>query len=241
MLLVSGRAGAGVIPEAVAVLMEAVMKSMMRSKLSKVVAGLMALSAVAFGGALLTDRTAVDQPAKREQVGNKPVIDRPAPLERHNGSEEKPGPTKTDLDRLQGVGQSSRCNIGEGIEPAKLEEIIFMVDGKRASLQNSDGGLEGGLYLDPASNPKTFDLAMSKKTIEGIYSLDGDTLRLCYDLAYPEVKRPASFTTEKDGQVLLVLKRTHGPEIFPLLDGTRAFPKLIELTPPPEAPPARSK
>jgi len=124
--------------------------------------------------------------------------------------------------------------------------MMFMVDGKRASLQGGDGEWEGGLYLDPASNPKTFDLAMSKQTIEGIYSLDGDTLRLCYDLAYPgspEVKRPAGFTIEKDkSQVLLVLKWTYGPEIFPLADGTRSFPKLIELKPPPpEVPPARCK
>jgi hypothetical protein len=79
-------------------------------------------------------------------------------------------------------------------------------------------------------------------TIEGIYSLDGDTLRLRYDLGYG-AKRPAGFTIEKDkNQVLLVLKRTYGPEIFPLADGTRSFPTLDELKPPPpEAPPARSK
>src|SRR5262249_34989900 len=101
VLLVSGRAGAGAITEAVAGLMEAVMKSMMRSGRSKVVAGLMALGAVAFGGAVLTDRPAVDQPAKRAQVGNGPVIERPAPLQRHNGAEDKSGPAKTDLDQLQ--------------------------------------------------------------------------------------------------------------------------------------------
>lgn len=126
--------------------------------------------------------------------------------------------------------------------PAKVEAIVSIVDGKRASLQNGESEWEGGLYLVPASNPKTFDPGMSEKTVEGIYSLDGDTPRLCYDPSYG-AKRPAGFTTEKDSQFLLVLKRTvPGPEIFLLGDGTRSFPKLIELTTPPPkvAPPVRS-
>jgi hypothetical protein len=101
--------------------------------------------------------------------------------------------------------------------------------------------MQGGLYLDPTRKPKTYDLATSTKTIEGIYSLDGDTLRLCYDLG-TEAKRPVGFTTEKSSQqVIIVLRRTHGPEVFPhrLLDGTRAFPPVIERatsTPPQVAP-----
>jgi hypothetical protein len=98
--------------------------------------------------------------------------------------------------------------------------------------------MQGGLYLDSTSKPKTYDFVMSEKTIEGIYSLDGDTLRLCHD-----TKRPVSFTTQKDRQqVLFVLRRIHGPEVFPyrLADGTRAFPTLIErekkATPPQNAP-----
>jgi hypothetical protein len=72
--------------------------------------------------------------------------------------------------------------------------------------------------------------------MEGIYSLDGDMLRLCYvryDLE-TEAKRPVGFATEKGSQqVLLVLKRTHGPEVFPyqLADGSRAFPSVIEVNP----------
>ncbi len=97
--------------------------------------------------------------------------------------------------------------------------------------------------MDPTSNPKTFDLAMSARTVEGVYSLDGDTLRLCYDVGH-EAKRPTGLKTEKGSQFLIVLKRTHGPELFPyrLPDGSRAWPSLIELTtPPPEGHPARVK
>jgi hypothetical protein len=108
-----------------------------------------------------------------------------------------------------------------------------MVDGKRACWQTSDGEMQGGLYLEPASKPKAYDLATSTRTIEGIYSLEGDTLRLCYDMAW-ESKRPGAFITQKGQrgimQVLVVLKRTYGPEAFPyrLADGTKAFPTIIE-------------
>ena len=147
---------------------------------------------------------------------------------------------KTDLDRLQGIW--SVVSIEEGGKPAKLEKAVFMVDGKRACWQTSESEMLGGLYLDPASKPKTYDFVMSERTMEGIYSLDGDTLRLCHDV--PEAKRPVGFTTAKGShQVLLVLKRIYGPEVFPyrLADGTKAFPPVIErakkAAPPPQVAP----
>src|SRR5262249_42142341 len=56
-----------------------------------------------------------------------------------------------------------------------------------------------------------------------------------------DTKRPVGFATQKDSQqVLFVLKRIHGPGVFPyrLADGSRAFPPGIETvkkaTPPPQ-------
>lgn len=114
-----------------------------------------------------------------------------------------------------------------------------MVDGKRACWQTSESEMQGGLYLDPTSQPKTYDFVTSERTIDGIYSLDGDTLRLCQG-----TKRPIGFATQKDRQqVLFVLKRIHGPEVFPyrLADGSRAFPQVIDgvkkATPPAQVAP----
>lgn len=146
---------------------------------------------------------------------------------------------KADLDRLQGVWSAIRME--QGGERSKLEQAVFMVDGKRACWQTSDGELQGGLYLDATRTPRFFDLAMSTRTMEGIYSLEGDTLKLCYGLGANAI-RPGSFTTAKGSfQVLIVMKRNYGPEVFPyrLPDGTRAFPTLIEqknAAPPPPAP-----
>jgi RNA polymerase sigma factor (sigma-70 family) len=147
--------------------------------------------------------------------------------------------SKTDLGRLQGVWSivSMEC----GGKPSERQRAVFMVDGKRACLQGSDKEMQGGLYLEPTAKPKAFDLATSTRTVEGIYWQEGDTLRLCYDLA-AEGKRPGGFHTEEGSQrALITLKRAHGPEVFPfrLADGTRAFPTIIEkatLKPPQTAP-----
>jgi RNA polymerase sigma factor (sigma-70 family) len=161
-------------------------------------------------------------------------------FKRDAGTGAKHDTAKTDLDRLQGVW--SVVSIEQGGRPAKLEKAVFMVDGKRACWQTSDSEMQGGLYLEPTRKPKTYDFVMSTRTMEGIYSLEGDdTLRLCHDLG-TEAKRPVGLTTEKGSQqVLFVLKRTHGPEVFPfrLADGTRGFPTIIEKakTPPPQTAP----
>jgi RNA polymerase sigma factor (sigma-70 family) len=139
----------------------------------------------------------------------------------------------TDLDQLQGVWLSAEVVVGG--EKAGLEKVALLVDGKRACWQTSDMELRGGLYLSPSDNPRTFDLATSARTIEGIYLLKGDRLVLCYDLG-PESKRPVNFKSEKGTQQVLVkLQRIHGPEVFPfrLVDGTRTFPSII--------PPARDR
>jgi RNA polymerase sigma-70 factor (ECF subfamily) len=232
---------AGVVPAKVAVLMEGAMKSMMLTKLSKAVAGLVVLGVVAFGGGAFTYGTAAGQQTKGEQEGDKPASGPSTPLKRDAGSVAKHDTARTDLDRLQGVW--SVVSIEQGGKPAKLEKAVFMVDGKRACWQTSESEMQGGLYLETSSKPRTYDFVMSTRTIEGIYSLDGDTLRLCQDVG-PEAKRPVGFATKKGShQILFVLKRTHGPEVFPfrLADGSRAFPTLIEKVekamPPPQVAP----
>jgi Surface antigen variable number repeat len=80
-------------------------------------------------------------------------------------------------------------------------------------------------------------LATSKKTLEGIYDLDGDTLRLCFDHA-EDAPRPTKFTVRLGSrQVLLVLKcQTRGRNNFRRPDGSRGFPDFLERPMPVQPP-----
>jgi RNA polymerase sigma factor (sigma-70 family) len=81
-MIAAGQAAiAGVVPAPVASLMEGVIKSMMLTKLSKAVAGLVVLSVLAFGGGLLTDGTAAGQQTRGGKDGDKPAVGQSAPLE----------------------------------------------------------------------------------------------------------------------------------------------------------------
>jgi RNA polymerase sigma factor (sigma-70 family) len=194
---------AGVVPAKVAALTEGVLKAMLFAKLS-ITTALVVVGMLAIGAGTLPSWAAAQpdiQAREKEKARRKETA-------------------KTDLDRLQGVW--SVVSVEQNGKPAKLEKTVFMVDGKRACLRTGDGELQGGLYLDQARTPKTYDFVMSERTIEGIYSLDGDTLRLCYNPA-TGAKRPVGFVTEKDkGQFLFVLKRVERAKAFGFLpDGTK--------------------
>jgi hypothetical protein len=73
-------------------------------------------------------------------------------------------------------------------------------------------GVEGVYHLDPTKTPKTFDafsVGAVRKTLVGIYTLEGDTLKLCiiYDPERVD-QRPTEFTTKAGVlRALVVLKR----------------------------------
>jgi len=66
---------------------------------------------------------------------------------------------------------------------------------------------EGKIKSDAAKKPKTMDIMGTKgpnmgKTFLTIYELNGDTLRLCYDLSGKG--RPTEFKTTPGSQLFLV-------------------------------------
>ena len=66
---------------------------------------------------------------------------------------------------------------------------------------------QGTWTIDPAATPKRLTISSVKgpnagKTLLAIYELDGDTLRVCYDLSGME--RPAEFKTAAGSQLYLV-------------------------------------
>ena len=71
---------------------------------------------------------------------------------------------------------------------------------------------QGTFKLDPKSTPKSIDLGLDGGTGLGIYSLEGDTLKLCLAEG-GKVERPTKFTAEEGARtVLLTMKRAAGSE-----------------------------
>jgi uncharacterized protein (TIGR03067 family) len=86
----------------------------------------------------------------------------------------------------------------------------------RENISILEKGVEGIYHLDPAKSPRTIDityLGPVRKTGLGIYTLDGDTLKLCLSLNPDHVdERPREFATRKGAmRILVTLKRQ--PEV----------------------------
>src|SRR5262249_15882040 len=77
-------------------------------------------------------------------------------------------------------------------------------------------GVEGVYHLDPAKSPRAIDimyLGPVRKTMLGIYTRDGVTLKLCLSLNPDRVDdRPTEFATRKGAMRVLVTLVRQSPE-----------------------------
>jgi len=122
------------------------------------------------------------------------------------------GDAKKTLAALQGVWRLESIEM-DGMEQEMIRKPPrWIIKGNKV--------LYGGehlatLTLDPASSPKIIDLEFPKpkRTYEGIFSLTGDTLRICVNKMTDGVKeRPLSFDTKgKPDCRLMVFKRLKEP------------------------------
>ena len=120
---------------------------------------------------------------------------------------------KTDLDRLQGTWKFT--SMEQDGQPAPkgedLPTITFEKD--RFTVKGPDGQVlqAGTQVLDAGKRPKTVDATVTEgegkgTTMLGIYELDGDNLKACFDTAGK--KRPTEFKTAAgSGHMLVVMKR----------------------------------
>jgi uncharacterized protein (TIGR03067 family) len=122
-------------------------------------------------------------------------------------------PAKSDdKAKLQGVWKVTGLETqGEKAPAEAASGVRFVFDGDKLHIHHGDEERKAAeVKLNPSVNPKSIDLidAEEKKTVPGIYELDGDTLRLCLGEAGDEKSRPANFVTRAGvQQSLFVLKR----------------------------------
>jgi uncharacterized protein (TIGR03067 family) len=100
--------------------------------------------------------------------------------------------------------------INGAVIPVKnLEDSRLIFKENRFTSKGGESS-EGTYAVDPTASPKTIDIKLGNGdkaiTILGIYTLDGDTYKVCS--ALPGKPRPAEFSAKPgSGQGLTVMKR----------------------------------
>jgi RNA polymerase sigma factor (sigma-70 family) len=187
----AGRAAAAVVSARTAALVRGVLRTMTLTKLKAVLTILLGIGVLAAGAAGLA------RPQLRPAQG---------PFAPQAADKEKPA--KSDQENLRGTWAGVSGEAGGNTLPADAVKNYRLVfgDGK-LTVKFAGEGKEGTFKLDPAAKPKTIDLTLDGGTGVGIYSLDGDTLKLCFTETGKE-DRPTEFATKKGRwAVLLVFKR----------------------------------
>jgi uncharacterized protein (TIGR03067 family) len=119
---------------------------------------------------------------------------------------------KDDQKKLQGkwILTSAVINGNEVPKDQVKGELVFK--GDKYSYTSGDGQKgEGTFKIDPSKKPRTMDAVpadgpVKGQTVEEIYEVDGDTLKLC--LVAPGGKRPTDFKAEAgSGRMLFTYKR----------------------------------
>jgi uncharacterized protein (TIGR03067 family) len=93
----------------------------------------------------------------------------------------------------------------EALQASKSVRIIF--DGERCIMKHPPGNEEQVFFrLDSTKKPKQIDFGEGAK---GVYELEGDTLKLCWDQQAKTNGRPTKFSLrqEKDSVNYFILKR----------------------------------
>jgi uncharacterized protein (TIGR03067 family) len=111
-------------------------------------------------------------------------------------------------DPFQGVWLPSSAEIAGKKFPDEVRKTIkLVVKGDRYTVTVGERVDKGTVKRHPSTKPKGMDITGTDgpnkgKTILAIYELDGDTLRVCYDLSGKG--RPTGFMTKEGTQLYLV-------------------------------------
>ena len=126
--------------------------------------------------------------------------------------------SKQELQRIQGAWQfTSLQENGDKVPDADLKDRTIFFGGEAFVVRQADRFLQAGTQkLDPLKTPKTINAMVAQghrmgDILLGIYELDGDTLKVCFDTEAQ--KRPADFKSEPgSGLILAVYKRLRAGE-----------------------------
>ena len=120
---------------------------------------------------------------------------------------------KKELERFQGTWKFESLEVGGmKMDVGVYKDVRLILEGDKFTHKEGKEPAHGTFKVDVSKKPKTIDITFTDgpekgNTILGIYELDGDTYRVCIDLAKKDV-RPTKFESKKGTMLVLeVLKR----------------------------------
>jgi len=113
-----------------------------------------------------------------------------------------------DSKSIQGAWTPLKAELGgQPFPPAVLKTISLKLHNGKYDVSVAGEPDRGTYTIDPSTKPKSMSVTGTDgpnkgKTFPAIYELDGDTLKICYDLSGKQ--RPADFKTTEGTRLYLV-------------------------------------
>jgi RNA polymerase sigma-70 factor (ECF subfamily) len=191
-------AAAAVVSAPVATLTKGVLTSMFLSKLKTAALGLLALAILGtgLGGSIYLALAGGAAPAG---PAHGPTF--AAGKARTAGDADQ----KTDKEKLQGTWQFvSAEKADKKLPDQELQEMEMVFSGDTVTIPMKGEKKEVPFKLDPSKKPREIDLVLVEgKPHRGIYSLEGDTLKLCLSEDEND-ERPTAFETKTGTRIMLI-------------------------------------
>jgi RNA polymerase sigma factor (sigma-70 family) len=205
----TGHAAGATLAAPVAALTQGVLKSMFITKL-KLAAALVVAAVITVGG--LSYTMVGSRIAAAPQDDNQKTAQKPAPAKQPPLAGQK----KTDFDLLQGAWKVTDAS-GPGHRGLPKDMVFYFVKQKVYLGTAEKIEVECDLAIDSAASPRQLTLTMPEETksLQGIYSLKGDALKLAFG-EKPGDERPKDF--EGKEHVIFVLQHDPNAKVPDLKD-----------------------
>jgi uncharacterized protein (TIGR03067 family) len=117
-----------------------------------------------------------------------------------------------ELKKFQGTWTFESVEGGGEKQPADgFKDMVITFEGARHTVKKGDEVVQAGTQtIDPSKSPKAVDVTLTEgpnkgAVMLGIYEIDGDTLKVCFDPAGK--KRPTEFKSAAGSQTFVVVHK----------------------------------
>lgn len=223
MLIAAGQTATGLISVPVAALTEGVVKAMLLTKLKSITAVMLVVASLCGAAGLIYPMQAAEQTRTPRATENADKETQPAVKRQRK--------LRPDKEQLQGTWKIvSTVDDGKEDESEVGEKWTFKdrtIKAKFPATKNSEFTFYYRFRLDDTTNPKQFhfvegnaddlfDIAAFDKRLddvdkrnEGIYSITGDTLKIC--ISRTKGERPTAFESKEGSDYILCTFQRHNP------------------------------